>query len=62
MKKLLLIAAVVLLSLALTAQTAHFKFTNDGAFASVSDSTNLSTLNLQVSRGSTGGVTTTNCS
>jgi hypothetical protein len=60
MKQLLVIAAFALLPLALTAQTAHFKFTNDGAFASVSDSTDLSTLNLQVSRGSTGGVTTTN--
>ena len=60
MKKLFMIAAVALLPLALTAQTAHFKFTNDGAFASVSDSTDLSTLNLQVSRGSTSGVTTTN--
>jgi hypothetical protein len=59
MKKLLL-AVVVLLPLALTAQTAHFKFTNDGAFASVSESTDLSTLNLQVSRGSTGGATSTN--
>jgi hypothetical protein len=60
MKKLLLVAAVALLPLALTAQTAHFKFTNDGAFASISDSTDLSTLNLQVSRGSTGGATSTN--
>jgi hypothetical protein len=60
MKKLLFIAAVALLPLALTAQTTHFKFTNDGAFASVSNSTDLSTLNLQVSRGSTSGATTTN--
>ena len=60
MKHLLVIAAVVLLPLALTAQTKHFKFTNDGAFASVSDSTDLSNLNLQVSRGSAGGVTSTN--
>src|SRR5579859_3564697 len=60
MKKLLVIAAVAFLPLALTAQTAHFKFTNDGAFASVSDSTDLSNLNLQVSRGSTGGATSTN--
>ena len=60
MKQLLVIAAVVLLPLALTAQTQHFKFTNDGAFASVSDSTDLSNLNLQVSRGSTGGTTSTN--
>lgn len=60
MKKLLIIAAVALLPLELTAQTAHFKFTNDGAFASISDSSDLSTLNLQVSRGSTSGVTSTN--
>ena len=36
MKKLLL-AAVVLLPLALAAQTKHVKLTNDGAFASVSN-------------------------
>lgn len=55
-----MITAIALLPLTLAAQTAHFKFTNDGAFASVSESTDLSSLNLQVSRGSTSGVTTTN--
>jgi hypothetical protein len=60
MKKLLLIAVVALLPMALMAQTTHFKFTNDGAFASISDSTDNSSLNLQVSRGSTGGATSTN--
>lgn len=60
MKKLLMMAAVVLLPLALAAQTTHFKFTNDGAFASISDSTDLTTINVQVSRGSTAGATSTN--
>ncbi len=60
MKQVALFAAVVFLPLALTAQTQHFKLTNDGAFASVSESTSLSSFNLQVSRGSNNGVTSTN--
>jgi hypothetical protein len=60
MKKLL-IAVVVLLPLALTAQTKHVKLTNDGAFASLSTSDSLSNLQFQVSRGlSTGNNTSTN--
>lgn len=60
MKKLL-IAAVVLLPLALAAQTKHLKLTNDGAFASLSTSDSLSNFQLQVSRGfSTGNNTSTN--
>ena len=60
MKKLLL-AAVVLLPLALAAQTKHVKLTNDGAFASVSASDSLSNLQMQVSRAfSTGNNTSTN--
>ncbi|HEX7285296.1 MAG TPA: hypothetical protein VF532_03900 [Candidatus Angelobacter sp.] len=50
MKHLIAILAVTLLSSALAAQTQHFKFTNDGAFAAVSGSTDLSSFNLQVSR------------
>lgn len=60
MKKLVGIAALSLLSIALTAQTQHLKFTNDGAFASVSGSDSLSSFSLQVSRGSANGSTTTN--
>src|ERR1051326_1998868 len=61
MKKLLVIAAVVLLPLALAAQTKHVKLTNDGAFASLTTSDSLSTLQFQVSRGlSTGNTTSTN--
>jgi len=61
MKKLFVIAAVVLLPLALAAQTKHVKLTNDGAFASISTSDSLSNLQLQVSRGlSTGNNTSTN--
>jgi hypothetical protein len=59
-KQLFLLASIAFLPLALTAQTQHFKFTNDGAFATVSDSTSLSSFNLQVSRGSNNGVTGTN--
>lgn len=59
MKKLL-IAAVVLLPLALTAQTKHVKLTNDGAFASISTSDSLSSFQLQVSRGTSNGSSTTN--
>jgi hypothetical protein len=60
MKKLLL-AAVVLLPLALAAQTKHVKLTNDGAFASISTNDSLSNFQLQVSRGlSTGNNTSTN--
>ena len=61
MKKLLVIATVVLLPLALAAQTKHVKLTNDGAFASVSTSDPTSNFQLQVSRGlSTGNNTSTN--
>jgi len=61
MKKLLVVATVVLLPLALAAQTKHVKLTNDGAFASVSASDSLSNLQMQVSRGfSTGNNTSTN--
>ena len=61
MKKLLVIATVVLLPLALAAQTKHVKLTNDGAFASVSTSNPTSNFQLQVSRGlSTGNNTSTN--
>lgn len=60
MKKLLVIATVVLLPLALAAQTKHVKLTNDGAFASLSTSDSLSNLQLQVSRGFSSGSTTTN--
>lgn len=60
MKKLLL-AAVVLLPLALAAQTKHVKLTNDGAFASISTSNPTSNFELEVSRGfSTGNNTSTN--
>jgi hypothetical protein len=60
MKKLL-IAVVVLLPLALTAQTKHVKLTNDGAFASISTSNPTSNFELEVSRGfSTGNNTSTN--
>ncbi len=59
MKKLL-IAAVALLPLALTAQTKHVKLTNDGAFASISTSDSLSKFQLQVSRGTSNGSSTTN--
>ena len=63
MKQLFAIAVVVLLPLALTAQTQHLKFTNDGAFARVSaDSDPLSNFRLQVSRGSTNSGTSTNLS
>lgn len=61
MKKLLVIATMVLLPLALAAQTKHVKLTNDGAFASISTSDSLSNLQFQVSRGlSTGNNTSTN--
>lgn len=61
MKKLLVIATVVLLPLALAAQTKHVKLTNDGAFASIQTSDPTSSLQLQVSRGfSTGNNTSTN--
>jgi len=60
MKKLLL-AAVVLLPLALAAQTKHVKLTNDGAFASISTSNSTSNFELEVSRAfSTGNNTSTN--
>ena len=60
MKKLLL-AAVVLLPLALAAQTKHVKLTNDGAFASISTSNPTSNFELEVSRAfSTGNNTSTN--
>jgi hypothetical protein len=60
MKKLLLVA-VVLLPLALAAQTKHVKLTNDGAFASISTSNPTSNFELEVSRGfSTGNNTSTN--
>ncbi len=60
MKKLLL-AVVVLLPLALAAQTKHVKLTNDGAFASISTSNPTSNFELEVSRGfSTGNNTSTN--
>ena len=60
MKKLLL-AAVVLLPLALAAQTKHVKLTNDGAFASISTSNPTSNFELEVSRGfSTGNNTSSN--
>ena len=61
MKKLFVIAAVVLLPLALAAQTKHVKLTNDGAFASISTSDSLTNLQFQVSRGlATGNTTSTN--
>ncbi|HEX3153368.1 MAG TPA: hypothetical protein VHV32_02030 [Candidatus Angelobacter sp.] len=61
MKKLLVIATVVLLPLALAAQTKHVKLTNDGAFASVQTSDSTSNFELEVSRGlSTGNNTSTN--
>lgn len=61
MKKLLLIATVVLLPLALAAQTKHVKLTNDGAFAALSTSDSLSNFQFQVSRAfSTGNSTATN--
>lgn len=58
MKKLLVIATVVLLPLALVAQTKHVKLTNDGAFASVQTSNPTSNFQLQVSRAFTGGSNT----
>ncbi len=60
MKKLVAVAAFVLLPAILTAQTRIVKLTNDGAFASVSGSDSLSNFTLQVSRGSINGSTTTN--
>jgi hypothetical protein len=57
MKKLL-IAAVVLLPLALTAQTKHIKLTNDGAFASVQTNNPTANFQLQVSRAFSGGSNT----
>ena len=60
MKKLFAIAAFAVLSITLTAQTRQVKFTNDGAFASVSGSDSLSSFSLQVSRGSQNSSTTTN--
>lgn len=61
MKKLLVIATVVLLPLALAAQTKHVKLTNDGTFASVQTSNPTSNFQLQVSRAfSTGNSTSTN--
>lgn len=60
MKQLVLLAAVAFLPLALAAQTQHIKLINDGAFASVSDSTALVNFNLQVSRSSTNSATSTN--
>jgi len=61
MKKLLLIAVVVLLPIALMAQTKHVKLTNDGAFASISTSNSTSNFELEVSRAfSTGNNTSTN--
>jgi hypothetical protein len=60
MKKLVVIATLAFLPIALTAQTTHLKLTNDGAFASVAGSDSLSNFTLQVSRGSTNGSTTTN--
>ena len=55
MKKLLVIAAVVLLPLALAAQTKHVKLTNDGTFASFQTSNATANFELQVSRAFTGG-------
>ena len=56
MKQLVAIAVVALLSAGLAAQTQHLKFTNDGAFASISSNTDpLSNFNLQVSRSSASG-------
>ena len=60
MKKLVAMAALVLLPAVLTAQTRVLKFTNDGAFATVSSSDSSSSFTLQVSRGSANGSTTTN--
>ena len=61
MKQLLAIAVIALFPLALNAQTQHFKFTNDGAFAAISaDSDPLSNFRLQVSRSSFNRETTTN--
>lgn len=60
MTKLVAIAALALLPIALTAQTTHVKLTNDGAFASVSGADSLSNFTLQVSRGTTNKDTTTN--
>ena len=60
MKKLVAMAAFVLLPAVLSAQTRVVKLTNDGAFAAVSGSDSLSSFTLQVSRGSVSGSTTTN--
>ena len=60
MKKLLFIAVVALLPMALMAQTKHVKLTNDGAFASISASDSTSSFQLQVSRGISGANTITN--
>src|SRR5947209_14122704 len=55
MKKLLAVAVIVL-PMVLTAQTQHFKQTNDGAFAAVSSNTDpFSSFNIQVSRNSSNG-------
>ena len=60
MKRLFVVSLMTLLPLALTAQTAHFKTTQSGAFASVSVSPDAFTeVNLSVSRGTTNGGTNT---
>jgi hypothetical protein len=60
MKKLAVVAALVLLPMGLFAQTRVVKMTNDGAFAAISGSDSLSNFSLQVSRGSANSSTTTN--
>ena len=52
MKTFLAVTLMVFLSTAMTAQTQHFKFSQDAEFASLSETTGLnSSLTLQVSRG-----------
>jgi hypothetical protein len=59
----LFVALFALFPLALSAQTQHLKFTNDGAFASLTvDTDPFSRFTLQVSRSTTGSTTTTNIS
>jgi hypothetical protein len=62
MKHLLAVAVIALIPVALTAQTQHFKFINDGEFAGVSASDAFSNFNLSVSRSTTNAGTTTNFS
>ena len=61
MTRLIVISMMVILPVALVAQVAHLKFTNDGSTASISEPTGpLSNFNLQVARSTVNGTTTAN--